>query len=190
MLQDYGNYRNKKFSDIFPDLATFTDQYNNNGITPILTNTNNVTITNLYYLLYANYGNSTIASSDENRFISALFSIVFMYGPTWEAKLDIQSKVRALTEDEILLGGKAVYNKALNPGQEPSTGDLEELDYINEQNTTNFKKSKLEGYAAKWAMLVTDVSKEFIDKFKRLFIVVVTPERPLWYGTEGEEDNG
>lgn len=188
MLQDYGNYRNKKFSDIFPNVETFTASYNDNGITPLLNKP--ASVTTLYYLLYANYGNSTIASSDENRFISALFSIVYMYGPTWEAKLEIQAQVRGLTEDDILLGGKAVYNKAYNPGQEPSTSTLEELDYINEQNTTNFKKSKLEGYAAKWAMLVTDVTKDFIDKFKKLFLIIVTPERPLWYGTEGEEDDG
>ena len=34
----------------------------------------------------------------------------------------------------------------MNPGTEPSTGSLEELTSINAQNTTGYKKSKLDAY--------------------------------------------
>lgn len=33
-------------------------------------------------------------------------------------------------------------------------------------------------------MIATDVTKEFLDKFKRLFLTIVEPQEPLWYVSE------
>lgn len=186
----YGNYRNKKFTDIWSNVETFISDYNSNGITVTI---NETSINLLYYLLYARYGNSTIASSDETQFKYKLFSTIFMYGPTWEKRLEIQKGVRELTLEEVQLGGKAIYNTALNPNQAPTTSALEELKYINQQNTTNYQKSKVDAYAILIDLLETDVTEEFIGQFKKLFLTVVSPELPLWYVTnEGgaeEDDN-
>ena len=147
--------------------------------------------TALFYLLYARYGNSPMANRDVNQFQYKIFSVIFQYGPTWEKELDVQSKVRALTDEQIRLGSKAIYNQALNPATEPSTGDLEELEYINQQNTTNYKKSPLEGYAILVDLLKDDITKQFIDKFNICFKKFVSSERPLLYvSEEDEEDDG
>jgi hypothetical protein len=37
-------------------------------------------------------------------------------------------------------------------------------------------------------MIRSDVTEEFIVKFRKLFIQVVQPELPLWYITEGDEE--
>lgn len=112
-----------------------------------------------------------------------------MYGPSWQKRLEIQQKLIDLSDDEIVKGTTAIYNSALNPGQTPSTQTLEELNYINSQNTTKYKKSKIEGYATLYSLIETDVTEEFIGKFKKLFITVVEPDYPLWYKTvlEGDE---
>lgn len=180
----YGNFRTRTFADIYGDLKTFTDDYKNNGIPAKLDDTN---IQTLYYLLYARYGNSCIASSDENQFKYKLFSTIFMYGPAWQKRLEIQGKLLALTDEELVKGTTAIHNTALNPSTSPSTQSLEELSYINAQNTTKFKKSKLEGYSSLYAIIETDVTEKFIDKFKKLFITVVAPEEPLWYETYIED---
>lgn len=184
----YGNYRNKKFTDFWRNADEFLHGYLNNGIQTTISNDSAVI---LYYLLYARYGNSTIASSDETQFQYKLFSTVFMYGPTWEKRLAIQKGVRDLTLEEVQKGGKAIYNTALNPNQTPGTGALEELTYINQQNTTNYLKSKVDAYAIIINLLETDVTEEFIGEFKKLFLTVVSPELPLWYVTEegGEQDD-
>ena len=114
-----------------------------------------------------------------------LFAIIFQYAPTWEKKLDIQNKVRNLTEDEIRTGTKAIYNQAMNPGTEPSTDSLEELTSINTQNTTGYKKSKLDAYMSVWSMLATDVTEELIVRFKPLFSKWVLGS-PLLYADEEE----
>lgn len=185
---EYGNYRTKKFTDFYPIAQDFINDYHLNGIPATITDDSANT---LFYLLYARYGNSHIINSDENQFKYKLFSIVFQYGPTWEKRLDIQNKLRNLTEDELMRGTKAIYNTANNPGTDPSTGSLEELQYINSQNTTGYKKSKMDAYANLLALLDTDVTEDFIKKFGKLFITILEPREPLWYGTEiGENNDG
>ena len=144
--------------------------------------------TTLFYLLYAKYGNNPIANRDVNQFKYKVFSIIFQYGPTWSKRIEIQEKLRALSEDDLIKGSKAIYNSAQNPSTKPSTSSLEELEYINAQNTTNYKKSKMDAYTQLWDLLATDVTSEFLNKFKNLFKMFVLNERPLVYVTETEEE--
>lgn len=179
----YGNFRTRSFVDIYGDLESFKEDYETCQIPMTLSDVN---LTTLYYMLYARYGNSTIANSDENQFKYKVFTTIFMYGPAWQKRLDLQKKLMDLSDDEILKGTTAIHNSAYNPSTDPSTQTLEELDYINQQNTTKYKKSKLEAYSNLYALIETDVTEEFLGKFKKLFITVVEPDYPLWYETEGE----
>lgn len=174
----YGNFRTRTFSQIYNNVEAFKEDYNNNGIP---TTISDVSITTLYYLLYARFGNSSIASSDETQFKYKVFSIIFSYAPSWEKRLEIQNALRNLTEEEILKGSTAIYNSAMNPSTVPST---DELDYINSQNTTKYKKSKMDAYASLYGLIETDVTERLLSEFKKLFIKVVEPNIPLWYVTE------
>ena len=190
----YGNYRNNKFGDVYPDVETFQADYEefNKGI---LDNKFQFpeTVKTLWLLLAARYGDSTIASANEDQFKLKLFSTIFMYGPTWEKRLDVQKQIRALDIDDLRQGGKAIYNSALNPSNavydasgeyKGGTNTMEELKYINQQNTTNYKKSLPEAYAIMIELLNTDVTSRFLSQFKKLFLTVVSPEVPLWYITD------
>lgn len=182
----YGNYRQKTFAENYEDITAFMTDYKSIGIPQTISDQS---ITALYYLLYSRYGNSTIASSDTTRFKYQLFATIWQYGPAWEKRLDIQKKLRELTEDEILAGSKQIYNHAQNPSTDPDIDTDMELQYINDQNVTKNKKGKLEGYALLWQILVSDVTEQFLNQFKKLFLKVVQPELPLWYVTEIENDN-
>ena len=181
----YGNYRTRTFSDIWPDFSKFKTYYDADYLPKKITEQS---LKTLYFLLYSRYGNSSIATSDENQFKAGVLATIFMYGPTWEKRLEIQDKLRALSENEILTGGSAIYNSAMNPETLPTTQTTEELNFINQQNTTKYKKSKLEGYSILMELLETDVTNEFLNRFKRLFITVVQPQEPLWYVTEGDNE--
>lgn len=185
----YGNFVNRTFADLFPDETTFIDDYKS---IPLYASNNKITDENasvLYYLLYARYGNSVIASFDENQFKFKVFSTIFMYGPSWEKRLEIQHKLRTLSEEDITRGSKRINNISMNPSVAPTTDTLEELTTINQQITDGWKKSKLEGYASLMALVDTDVTEEFIGKFKKLFITVVQPNKALWYSTDKEDLN-
>ena len=199
----------RTLSDIYPTLKDFLDDYKSNGIPTTITEDSAKT---LYYLLQARYGSWQIASDSSDIFSMKLFAIIFQYAPTWEKKLDIQSKVRNLTEDEIRTGTKAIYNQAMNSlerllfalgirhfGEKsaliiaknfPSIdkikeASLEELTSINTQNTTGYKKSKLDAYMSVWSMLATDVTEELLARFKPLFSKWVLGS-PLLYADEEE----
>ena len=182
----YGNYRQVKFTDVYGDADSFVNDYNTCGIPASLTDANNVTT--LYYLLYAKYGNSTIASSDTTQFKYKLFSIIFSYGPSWEKRLEIQEDIRGLTQDQLVVGSTQIYNHSYNPSTAPSTSTLEELTTINEQNTTKGKRGLLDAYSFLWDLIDTDVTTEFLNRFASLFIKIVEPELPLWYATPVIED--
>lgn len=168
------------------DVEAFLDYVKNVSPIPLLISDNSART--LYGLLLAEYANSTIANADEDQFKLRLCKIIFMYGPTWEKRLEVQKKVRELTDDEIFRGSRQIINKALHPGTEPSTATLEELPEISEQNTINVKRDKLTGYSNLLTLLETDVTAYFLDRFKELFLKVVAPQRPLLYENIEEDD--
>lgn len=183
----YGSYRTRTFADIFPDVDTFTEgfsesPFNENDI-GVIANLSTL-LPKIYYMLYAHYGNSHIAYSDENQFKYYLWTLLYQYGPAVAKERYIQEQLIMMSDDELVVGGKAIYNHSYNPSTEPSTNTLEELTTINDQNTTNYKKSKLEGYANLMAVLKKDVLDEFIHRFARLFIKITAPDYPLLYETE------
>jgi hypothetical protein len=179
-----GNFINFTFSDVFSNADEFKAEYETSMLASSISKIKPESVDILYYLLYARYGNSVVASFDENQFKYKVFSIIFQYGPSWERRLEAQKVIRELSEEDIIKGTKRINNKSYNPSTAPTTDTLEELTTINEQYTDGWKKSKLEGYASLLALLDTDVTEEFISKFKKLFITIVEPNLPLWYETE------
>ena len=182
----FPQYDTKLFTEIWETASSFLADYQAAGIPTTISTAN---ATTLYYLLYAKYGNNPIANRDINQFKYKILSIIFEYGPTWEKRLAIQQSLRSLSEDELLRGAKAIYNQALNPSTAPGTGTLEELDYINAQNTTNYKKSKMDAYAQLWDLLAVDVTGEFLDRFRPCFKLFVKPEKTWIYVTEDDEED-
>lgn len=182
----FNRFYNYKFTDVYGDVNTFLTDYTENGLPQMITPANART---LYYLLYARYGNSTLSNADTNQFKYKLFSIIWQYGGAWQKKLEIQAKLRDLSLDEgseIYRGAKAIYNSAVNPSTAPNTSTLEELDYINAQNTTAYKKSTLEGLNYLTSLLEDDVSNAFLNKFEKLFIQIIAGDT-LYYVTEEED---
>ena len=181
-----GNYYNRTFGDIYETAEEFVEDYTTSALYDPNNCISNPTI--LYYLLYSRYGNSTIAAYDENRFRYNLYSIIFMYGPAWEAKLRIQKEFRDLIgSDELLTGSTQINNHSYNPSTPPATDAFTPLSTINDQTANRRVKPKIEAYSGLMAVLKNDVSAEFIDKFKHLFLTIVEPNTPLWYGTTPEE---
>lgn len=182
----YGSYRQKKFTDVYESVTDFLADYKDCGLPTTISDNSAQT---LFYLLYGSYGNDIVASSDINRFKYKLFSIIFQYGPNWEKQLEIQNKLRGLTEDDIRLGSRQIYNTAQNPSTEPSTDTTDELQYINNQNVTKNQRGVLEGYATLLSLLRTDVTQEFLNRFRKLFLTIVQPEEPLLYITEVDNND-
>lgn len=183
----YGKYRTKTLTDIWKDYEAFE---NDLIATPLYDDEVEILQEPMYYLLYARYGNSHIANSDETQFKYRVFSIVYEYGPTLAKHLEIQKSLRelSLTEGDLFEGAKMIYNHSYNPSSAPSTNTLDELQTINDQNVTKNKRNKLDAYTYLYNALNDDLWKKFIDRFKKLFLTIVQPEAPLLYANEIEEN--
>lgn len=95
-----------------------------------------------------------------------------------------------------------INNHAYNPSTAPSTQSTNELDYIDQQNVAKgtatstisgsdskntgqvVTKSKMDAYAQLWELVATDVTNDYIAKFKRCFKQFIAPERNMIYVTE------
>ena len=181
-------YSTLLFTEVWDNVADFKSDLSDSPFAGCISASNPDNVSLVFYLLYARYGNNPIANLDINQWKYKIFSTMFQYGPTWEKRLDVQKKIRNLSDNDLLTGSKAIYNSALNPSTAPSTGSLDELTYINSQNTTNYKKSKMEAYAQLWDILQTDVTEEFLVKFKKCFKIFVSSEQPLVYVSDDEEE--
>ena len=173
------DYNHLRFCDVYPDLDKFLYDYQTNVGVYFYKNTAPITndgAKTLYFLLYAKYGNTPIINFDVNQWKFKIFSIVFAHGPLWEKKLGIQTALNNLTEDEIRLGAKQVYNHAFNPSSTPSTDTLEEVNYINDQNVASHKKGVIDAYAYLWENLHASATDEFLRKFKDCFSSIVAPD--------------
>lgn len=180
----YGNYRTIKFTDVWNNVDDFIADYDTCKIKSIADDN----ATTLYYLLYSRYGNSHIASSDKNQFKYQVFTTIFQYGPNWVKQLKIQENLQNLTDDDLINGNLQIYNKALNPSSVTDVANNALINTVNEQNTAVMRKGKVEAYAQLLSLLKTDVTGDFLNKFKKLFLTIVLPELPLWYETEEDID--
>ena len=95
-----------------------------------------------------------------------------------------------------------INNHAYNPSTAPSAQSTNELDYIDQQNVakgsdtrtisgTDSKttgqvvtRSKMDAYAQLWELVATDVTNDYISKFKKCFKQFIAPERNMIYVTE------
>lgn len=181
-------YSTELFTDIWDDVADFKSDLADSPFAGCISTSNPDNVSIVFYLLYARYGNNPIANQDITQWKFKIFSVIYQYGPTWEKRLDLQKKIRELTDNDLLTGSKAIHNHAFNPSTTPSTSSLTELTYINDQQTSSFKKNKLDAYTQQWDMLETDVTEDFLIKFKKCFKNFVSPEQPLLYVSEPDEE--
>ncbi|MBQ0097980.1 MAG: hypothetical protein KBS62_03465 [Oscillospiraceae bacterium] len=190
MLSYYGNYRTRTFANIFPTFDDFEDFYEECGVPQnLLTGDDyaNYGLEAIYFLLISNYANSHIKSADENRFKLKMMSIIYEDAPVWQRLMYLQGKVLSMSDNDLMRGSKAIYNHAQHPETLPSTATLEEITYIDDQNTTNWKKDNLRTYLDAFDNLTYGICDKFVKKFKQLFLTVDYPDAPLLYATDESE---
>lgn len=193
---DYGSSRTRSFADIFPDFETFQNAWSNtvfsqqavalSQVIPEAGSEGPQNLNLIYELLLSRYANSTIASSDENRFVLQCMATVFQYAPAWIKRLEIQHTLHEMdiNDEEFLRGSAMISNISLNPSEDPGTDTMSALSTINQQNTNIQKRDKFKALAILEELLKTDITGAFLDRFRPLFRTIVAPQHPLFYTTE------
>ena len=194
---DYGSSRTQSFSNIFRTFDDFQSCWNDTVFSKqavALSQTipesgeaegpRNLRL--IYELLLARYANSTIASSDVNRFILQCMATIFQYAPAWIKRLEIQHTLHGMdiNSEEFLRGSAQILNTSMNPSEDPGTDSMTALSTINQQNVNIQKRDKFKALAILEELLKTDITGAFLDRFRPLFRTIVAPQRPLFYTTE------
>lgn len=179
----YGNYRTRTLGEIFRTYENFLEDWQNTSFNDVVGEELTSSMPLIYDLLLAKYVNSSIANSDESQFKLQLFSIIFNYAPTWQKQITIQKEVRKLTAEELRTTGAGanITNLADNPSQQPGTNSTNELPYITQQSVTKSKRNLADTYATLNSLLNDDYTDKFLNRFKKLFLILVEPTGPLWY---------
>ena len=184
-------FDNVTFSDLWSTKEEFINSYKEVGFPQTYDGGTYVTDDDLkliWLLLIGRFADSTIKPFNTyGAFKVRFMSRVWQHAPAWKKNLDIQNKLRSLSLDDgsdIYKGSSAIYNSAMNPNTTPGTGTDQELNFINNQNVTKHKKSKLEGLALLSELLKNDVTEQFLRRFDDFFKTIIYTGKEYTYVTE------
>ena len=183
-------YDSKLLSQIWSDADAFKADYTSyeTGISN-LNAVDNKYVVLTWQLVCSKYANTPIRSNSESQFKLSFFGIMCSEAPTWARRLEIQKSLRELTDDQLAAGDIQIANSASNPDEEPTTNTLDELTYINHQNTQRQKRSKLTGLALLDGLLQNDLCESYVRKFSPLFKRVYVPAEFIYVSDEEEEES-
>lgn len=181
-------FDNITFSELWETSDSFVQTYKEVGFPQDEEQLNDDTLKLIYLLLVGRFADSTIKPFNTfGAFQVRFMSRVWQHAPAWKKNLDIQKKLRSMSlEDnsEIYKGSSAIYNSAMNPNTQPNTGTDTELNFINNQNVTKHKKSKLEGLAILSDLLKNDVTEQFLRRFDDFFKTIIYTGKEYFYISE------
>lgn len=176
----------KTLSMIYPSFEKFLGDFTDSGLPNTFKEQD--FLKTIYLVLMSEYMNSSIMSMSEDQFRLKFLTRIMSYGPQFEREFGIQSELLALSNEDLQVSAKAIYNTALNPSEAPSTDTLDELTTINQQNTTKHVRSKLEAWGLLKELADDGITKKFIKRFDDLFVRVLMTNNPLWYTTNIESE--
>lgn len=195
----FQSFDNITFSDLWSDAESFVQDYKDSGLPQAYVTNSGTTayyvtdddLNLIWTLLIGRFADSTIKPYNTfGAFKIRFMSRVWQHAPGWKKELDIQNELRSMSLKDgsaIYSGNSAIYNSAMNPGTTPSTQTTEEINFINSQNVTKYKKSKLEGLAILNDMLKRDVTEQFLRRFDDFFKTIIYTGRDLLYTTYNEQ---
>ena len=180
------------FCQIWPTVDDFMKDFKDS---PILVPITDESAKLTYNLLIGRYYNSPIGYNSVGQWKLEMFTTMYLYGPTWEKRLEIQDKLRNLSEEEIIKGTVSMLNTAANPStpitgaENKRTGTLadKELNYIKEQNVSLNERNKIDSYLRLNEALATDVTGPYLEKFKEYFQKCVAGDLTPTYIYEKED---
>ena len=176
----------KTLSMIYPTYEEFLGDFTDSGLPNTFKDSD--FLKTIYLVLMGEYMNSSIMSFSEDQFRLKFLTRIMSYGPQYEREFGIQSELLALSNEDLQVSAKAIYNTAMNPSEAPTTDTLDELTTINQQNTTKHVRSKLDAWALLKELADDGITKKFIKRFDDLFVRVLMTNNPLWYTTNIESE--
>lgn len=175
-------YSTKYFKDIFPDYDTFKSWYQSTGLSA---DANDVPKAVTFRLIANEYNDSHVNLSDES-FKEHFANDIYTYYKEFEATTQGIIDLMNLTDDEIAIADNMITNFAQIPETESST-NVEEVDFISNQQKIINKKGLLQIKREQLANKRIFTVKTFLNRFRHLFIKIISPAYTYVVGEPDEE---
>lgn len=164
------DYNSKLFKNIFPDYDTFASWYKETGLSD---DENDCPSKKTFILISNEYNDSHVCSSVES-FKQRFANEIYTYYKEFEQTTKSIDELMNLTDQEISIAGQTIVNSADVPETENST-DIESVDYISNQTKNIVKKGNLQIKKEQLSNKRTYTVKTFINRFRHLFIKIISP---------------
>lgn len=164
------DYNTKLFKNIFPNYQSFKEWYT---ATPLSDDENDCPNEKTFTLIAYEYNDSHISLSIESfkeRFANDIYTYYREFEATTKGIIDLME----LTDKDIAIADEMITNVANIPETENST-NAEEVDFITTQQKNINKKGKLQIKKEQLANKRTFTVRAFINRFRHLFIKVISP---------------
>lgn len=164
------DYETRLFKNIFPDYQSFTNWYRS---TPLSDGEKDVPSLKTFTLIAFEFNDSHISLSVES-FKEHFANDIYTYYREFEATSKSIIDLMNLTDDEISIADSMITNFANIPETESST-DVEEVNFITNQQKAINKKGKLQIKKEQLSNKRTFTVKTFLNRFRHLFIKIISP---------------
>lgn len=181
MMEMLGHSTNL-FKNIFPTYKEFKDWYIS---TPLSDNELDVPTEKTFTLISYEYNDSHIAFSVES-FKQHFANDIYTYYREFEATTKSIVELMELTDQDIAVADISITNMANIPETESST-DEETVDFISTQQKLINKKGSLQVKKEQLSAKRIFTVKTFINRFRHLFIKIVSPAYTYVIGEDMEE---
>lgn len=164
------DYETRLFKNIFPDYQSFSDWYRS---TPLSDGVEDVPSLKTFTLIAFEFNDSHTSLSVESfkeRFANDIYTYYREFEATSKSIIDLMN----LTDDEISIADSMITNFANIPETESST-NIEEVDFITNQQKAINKKGKLQIKKEQLSNKRTFTVKTFLNRFRHLFIKIISP---------------
>lgn len=164
------DYETRLFKNIFPDYQSFSDWYRS---TPLSDGVEDVPSLKTFTLIAFEFNDSHTSLSVESfkeRFANDIYTYYREFEATSKSIIDLMN----LTDEEISIADSMITNFANIPETESST-NIEEVDFITNQQKAINKKGKLQIKKEQLSNKRTFTVKTFLNRFRHLFIKIISP---------------
>lgn len=175
-------YQTELFKNIFPDYNSFANWYRS---LPLSDNDNDVPSLKTFTLIAYEYNDSHACMSKDS-FMQHFANDLYTYYREFEATTKSIIDLMELTDEEIANIDTSIVNIANIPEEARDTNN-ENVGFISTQQKTINKKGKLQVKKEALSNKRTFTVKTFINRFKHLFIKVLSPAYTRVYGEEKED---
>lgn len=161
----------KTFYEKYPNSEEFLKMWN---VSPFKINTiTNEEIIEIYNHLLTEYMVSHFNFIEPLQIDLQVAHLIHNYYPNVKKRLDLQSQMLALTDEELAQGGLLIQSDMVNPDTDEITPLGDDLPYTSKKSIQTRKHSKLDRIARQYGLIIDGIYDTFILKFKDLFITLI-----------------